>query len=74
MTSSAAVPQLPPSFLHVHEIQKGNPILDYIKNVKWAFSKEIVPDYVMNTTCALFLSVKFHFRHPKVSLSLIYSK
>jgi DNA excision repair protein ERCC-1 len=54
--------------LHVHEVQRGNPILAHIKNVKWVFSKEIKPDYATNTTCALFLSVKYHHKHPKVSL------
>ncbi|KAJ1406425.1 restriction endonuclease type II-like protein [Ochromonadaceae sp. CCMP2298] len=50
--------------LLVHEVQKGNPVLKHIKNVRWEFSQDIVPDYQMNSTCALFLSVQFHFRHP----------
>lgn len=50
----------------VHERQKGNPLLQSIKNVKWAFNAEIIPDYVMNSsTCALFVTVKYHFKHPK---------
>lgn len=52
--------------LYAHEVQRGNPLLKYIRNVKWEFSADIVPDYVMGSTCALFLSVKFHFRHPTV--------
>lgn len=53
--------------LLVNEVQKGNPVLNHIKNVKWIFSNDIIPDYVMGTTCALFISVKYHFRHPKVT-------
>jgi DNA excision repair protein ERCC-1 len=56
-----------PSSIFVHEVQQGNPVLKYIRNVKWEFSADIVPDYAMGSTCALFLSVKFHFRHPTVS-------
>ena len=54
------------NYLAVHEVQGGNPLLDLIKNVKWKFSKDITPDYVMGSTCAIFVSVKYHFRHPKV--------
>ena len=54
------------SSLQVHEVQRGNPVLKYIRNVKWEYSQDIVPDYVMASTCALFVSVKFHFRHPTV--------
>lgn len=52
--------------LFVHEIQRGNPVLQHIKNVRYQFTKDIIPDYVMQSTCALFLSVRYHFRHPKV--------
>ena len=52
--------------LYVHEVQRGNPLLKYIRNVKWEYSQDIIPDYSMGSTCALFVSVKFHFRHPTV--------
>lgn len=52
--------------LLVHEIQRGNPVLQHIKNVRYQFTKDIIPDYVMQSACALFLSVRYHFRHPKV--------
>ena len=55
------------ALLLVNEVQKGNPVLQFVKNVKWEYNKEIVPDYVMAQTCAIFVSVKYHFRHPKVS-------
>lgn len=44
--------------------QKGNPLLKFITNVPWEFS-DIVPDYVMGkTTCALFLSIRYHQLNP----------
>ena len=36
-------------------MQKGNPVLKYVRNVPWEFG-DIIPDYVLGqTTCALFL-------------------
>ncbi|KAF5273503.1 hypothetical protein FQA39_LY07520 [Lamprigera yunnana] len=48
----------------VNPKQRGNPILKSIRNVPWEFD-EIVPDYQMGrTTCALFLSLRYHNLHP----------
>ncbi|GLG95403.1 Putative DNA excision repair protein ERCC-1 [Gryllus bimaculatus] len=44
--------------------QRGNPLLKHISNVPWEF-EEISPDYVMGrTTCALFLSLRYHNLNP----------
>nr|XP_056703142.1 DNA excision repair protein ERCC-1 isoform X1 [Euleptes europaea] len=44
--------------------QRGNPILKFIRNVPWEFG-EIVPDYVLGqSTCALFLSLRYHNLKP----------
>ncbi|XP_076301331.1 DNA excision repair protein Ercc1 [Lasioglossum baleicum] len=44
--------------------QKGNPLLKSIVNVPWEFA-DIIPDYVMGkTTCALFLSIRYHQLNP----------
>ncbi|XP_071537187.1 DNA excision repair protein ERCC-1-like [Panulirus ornatus] len=44
--------------------QRGNPILKSIRNVPWEYG-EIVPDYVMGaTSCALFLSLRYHNLNP----------
>ncbi|XP_042867036.1 mating-type switching protein swi10-like [Penaeus japonicus] len=44
--------------------QRGNPILKSIRNVPWEYG-EIVPDYTMGgTTCALFLSLRYHNLNP----------
>lgn len=54
----------PRTTLLVGQKQRGNPILSYVKNVRWAFS-DIVPDYVMGrSTCAIYLSLRFHSLHP----------
>ncbi|XP_017780311.1 PREDICTED: DNA excision repair protein ERCC-1 [Nicrophorus vespilloides] len=50
--------------LSVNPKQKGNPILKFITNVPWEYD-EIVPDYQMGqTTCALFLSLRYHNLNP----------
>ncbi|XP_031434294.1 DNA excision repair protein ERCC-1 [Clupea harengus] len=44
--------------------QRGNPILKFVRSVPWEFG-DIVPDYVLGrTTCALFLSVRYHNLNP----------
>lgn len=48
----------------VNPKQKGNPLLKFMTNVLWEYSN-IVPDYVMGkTTCALFLSIRYHQLNP----------
>lgn len=46
--------------------QKGNPILNHIKNVPWEYgSNQLAADYVLGAgTCALFLSLKYHSTSP----------
>lgn len=42
-----------------------NPLLKHIVNVRWQVVKDLVPDYVMGTTtCALYLSLRYHVLHP----------
>ncbi|KAM3861935.1 DNA excision repair protein ERCC-1 [Diretmus argenteus] len=44
--------------------QRGNPILKFVRSVPWEFG-EVVPDYVLGqTTCALFLSLRYHTLNP----------
>ena len=53
-----------PHVLYVSTKQKGNGVLKFIRNVPFAYSK-MVPDYIMSTTsCALFLSIKYHQLYP----------
>ncbi|CAH0385304.1 unnamed protein product [Bemisia tabaci] len=49
----------------VNPKQRGNPILKSICNVPWEFNDGIIPDYVMGkTSCALFLSLRYHNLKP----------
>uniref|UniRef100_G1PKB3 DNA excision repair protein ERCC-1 n=1 Tax=Myotis lucifugus TaxID=59463 RepID=G1PKB3_MYOLU len=44
--------------------QRGNPVLKFVRNVPWEFG-DVVPDYVLGqSTCALFLSLRYHNLHP----------
>jgi len=55
---------LQPHILHVSTKQRGNRILNHIRNVPFELSK-MVPDYIMGPNrCALFLSCKYHKLNP----------
>ncbi|ERN10704.1 hypothetical protein AMTRI_Chr09g19080 [Amborella trichopoda] len=44
--------------------QQGNPLLKHIRNARWMFA-DIVPDYQLGqTSCALYLSLRYHLLHP----------
>lgn len=54
-----------PSSILVSPRQKGNPILNSIRAMPWEYA-DIPADYVIGlTTCALFLSLKYHRLHPE---------
>ena len=54
-----------PSSILVSTRQKGNPILSYVKALPWEYT-DTPADYVLGiTTCALFLSLKYHRLHPE---------
>ncbi|KAL5334436.1 restriction endonuclease type II-like protein [Aspergillus crustosus] len=60
-----------PTAILVSTRQKGNPILNHIKLLPWEYA-DIPADYVIgNTTCALFLSLKYHRLHPEYVYSRI---
>lgn len=60
-----------PSSILVSPRQKGNPILNNIQSVPWEYS-DIPADYVLGaTSCALFLSLKYHRLHPEYIYSRI---
>lgn len=60
-----------PSAVLVSTRQRGNPILNHIKLVPWEYA-DIPADYVVgSTTCALFLSLKYHRLHPEYIYSRI---
>ncbi|XP_058715990.1 DNA excision repair protein ERCC-1 isoform X4 [Poecile atricapillus] len=64
-----ALPVLKPgtrsSSIIVSPRQRGNPVLRFIRNVPWEFG-DVVPDYVLGqSSCALFLSLRYHQLHPE---------
>ena len=60
-----------PASILVSTRQKGNPILSHIKLLPWEYA-DIPADYVIGaTTCALFLSLKYHRLHPEYIYSRI---
>ncbi|GAB2228940.1 hypothetical protein Droror1_Dr00023074 [Drosera rotundifolia] len=51
------------SAILVSHRQKGNPLLNHIRNVKWNFA-DIIPDYLLGqNSCALYLSLRYHLLH-----------
>ncbi|KAF1817262.1 mating-type switching protein swi10 [Eremomyces bilateralis CBS 781.70] len=62
-----ALPTRPgPTAILVSPRQKGNPILKHITALPWEYSDDIPADFVLGqTTCALFLSLKYHRLHPE---------
>lgn len=60
-----------PSAILVSTRQKGNPILNHVRSLPWEYS-DTPADYVLGaTTCALFLSLKYHRLHPEYIYSRI---
>ena len=63
---------LQPHVLHVSTRQRGNGLLNHIRNVPFAYS-QMVPDYIMGANrCALFLYMQYHIRHTSIAESLNY--
>ena len=55
---------MPANTIVVSHRQQGNPVLKRIVNVPWQYG-ETSADYVLSeTTCALFLSLRYHLLHP----------
>ncbi|CAL0300080.1 unnamed protein product [Lupinus luteus] len=68
-TSSASAVPAPSSSQNRNAIlvsnrQKGNPLLKHIRNVKWIFA-DVVCDYLLGqSSCALYISLRYHLLHP----------
>ncbi|KAF8930819.1 ssDNA endonuclease and repair protein rad10 [Dissophora ornata] len=55
----------------VKSSQRGNPLLQFIRNVPYEYG-DIVPDFVVGlTSCILFLSIRYHRLHPEYIFSRI---
>lgn len=54
-----------PAAIIVSPRQKGNRLLELIRSIPWEYG-DIAADYLLGlTTCALFLSLKYHRLHPE---------
>ncbi|KAI7819586.1 restriction endonuclease type II-like protein [Gamsiella multidivaricata] len=75
---SAAAVVVPPPFIPkskttivVKSSQRGNPLLQFIRNVPYEYG-DIVPDFVVGlTSCIIFLSIRYHRLHPEYIFSRI---
>jgi len=57
--------------LLVHNRQKGNPVLQHVRNVRWQIAR-IAPDFVLGAdACAVYISMRFHLLHPDYLVSRI---
>ncbi|KAI2633440.1 restriction endonuclease type II-like protein [Xylaria nigripes] len=64
-TPQALPPRTSGSSILVSPRQKGNPVLAALRSLPWEYS-DIPADYGLGlTTCALFLSLKYHRLHPE---------
>ncbi|ONH64963.1 DNA repair protein RAD10 [Cyberlindnera fabianii] len=55
-----------PSQISVNKSQEGNPLLQAIKNVNWAYAEARNPyDYLVNNREVIFLSLRYHKLHPE---------
>uniref|UniRef100_A0A7N5P6Z6 ERCC excision repair 1, endonuclease non-catalytic subunit n=1 Tax=Ailuropoda melanoleuca TaxID=9646 RepID=A0A7N5P6Z6_AILME len=62
--NQASKPGAKSSSIIVSPRQRGNPVLKFVRNVPWEFG-DVLPDYVLGqSTCALFLSLRYHNLHP----------
>ncbi|CAO3659023.1 unnamed protein product [Umbelopsis ramanniana] len=60
----ATVRRLGPNTILVNQAQRGNPILQHVRNVPWEYD-DIKADYTVGqTTCVLYLSLRYHRLHP----------
>ncbi|KAF9116815.1 ssDNA endonuclease and repair protein rad10 [Mortierella sp. AM989] len=51
--------------------QRGNPLLQFIRNVPYEYG-DIVPDFIVGlTSCIVFLSIRYHRLHPEYIFSRI---
>ncbi|KAF8968659.1 Excision repair cross-complementation group 1, partial [Haplosporangium bisporale] len=72
-TATATPPFIPKSksAIVIRTSQRGNPLLQFIRNVPYEYG-DIVPDYAVGfTSCILFLSIRYHRLHPEYIFSRI---
>ncbi|KAJ2658474.1 ssDNA endonuclease and repair protein rad10 [Coemansia sp. RSA 1199] len=66
LTPAKQAPRAYTQMVQVNELQRGNPLLSSIRNVRWTYSNTIIPDFeVGRSSCILYLSIKYHRLHPE---------
>ncbi|KAJ2501406.1 ssDNA endonuclease and repair protein rad10 [Coemansia sp. RSA 1972] len=66
LTPTKQAPRAYTQMVQVNELQRGNPLLSSIRNVRWTYSNTIIPDFeVGRASCILYLSIKYHRLHPE---------
>ncbi|KAM3402719.1 hypothetical protein ACQJBY_006501 [Aegilops geniculata] len=64
LAGATTTPSQSKNAILVSNRQKGNPLLKHIRNARWTFA-DIVPDYVIGqSSCALYISLRYHLLHP----------
>lgn len=49
----------------INQRQEGNPLLRYLRHIRWTFAK-IIPDYCLGSgICFVFISLRYHMLNPK---------
>eukprot|EP01137_Pigoraptor_chileana_P022720 Opistho-2@87932 len=65
LNDNAATKTFSSNSIIVNNRQRGNPVLKAIRNVPWEYG-DIIPDFLLGgTTCALYLSLRYHNLHPE---------
>lgn len=60
-----------PHNIIINSVQRGNPLLKHIRNVPYEFG-DIRSDFLLGqTTCAFFLSLRYHAMHPHYLLGRV---
>ena len=62
--STIPAPAVNPNSVLVSRRQNGNPVLRHIRNVPWQFGDTSADYLLSDSTCCLFISLRYHLLHP----------
>ena len=62
--SAIPAPAVNPNSVLVSRRQNGNPVLRHIRNVPWQFGDTSADYLLSDSTCCLFISLRYHLLHP----------
>lgn len=58
-----------PNAITVSSRQRGNPVLKAIRNVQWQHGETTADYLISDSTCALYISLRYHLLHPDYLLA-----